>query len=227
MSIPIVSPTLGRNIYTYYQTQVIGRAQIIPYDQIVMECYREAIKHEPMIGIKVLLRDPLALEIDPRQRIAFINQGLKKVLSETDSGCCLRETGLQPMPDGFWLISFPVPRSQFSFQLTNVINTINLFNNFLGFTCTGMVEISISGAVDEVELMRRLKNVVIPEKYLKQLVKPDTDGLIAYNFGCMIPINNRYTLIKTRWNIDSISMQYDGLRDTVERVAFIISNVFH
>ena len=219
---------MNDNLFRQYQTRVIGYSEIVYYDQILMNGkYREAIKREPMIGLKVLLKDTQAYNAQsPAARIQFINTGLARVLDQT--GCFLRESKSMIMPDGFWLISFPVPRSQLSFQLNNVRNLIVNLGNFLGFACMGLVEVTISGRATHTELMDRLSRVELPDKYHQQLVKPDNGGkFISYNFGCVVPINNFFSMIRTRWVIDPVSLQSDGLRDTVENVSLRLSSVFY
>ena len=214
-------------VFIPYQSRVLSYSEIVPYDQIVMSIYHDAIPREPMIGIKVLLRDTRAYEApSPMERIRYISSGLPQVLAGT--GCCLRESRYTLMRDGFWLIAFPVPRSQISRQIANIISTINKLSQFLGFVCTGMTEICISGRLQPNDLMYRISRVEMPDKYLAQLVKPDSgSNFISYNFGCLIPINQCYTLVKTRWKIDPVSLQYDGLRDTIEYVSFKLSNIFY
>jgi hypothetical protein len=215
-------------LYTQYQNRVLGYSEIVYYDQILMGGkYREAIKREPMIGIKVLLKDTNAFSApSPAERIRFINSGLASVLRET--GCCLRESKSTIMPDGFWLISFPVPRSQLGLQINQIIKTIINFGNYLGFACMGLVELYISGRASQYELMDRISKVELPEKYRAQLVKPDNGSqFISYNFGCIIPINQYFSLVKTRWSIDPVSLQSGGMKDTIENVSLRLSSVFY
>lgn len=219
---------MNEQLYTQYQQQVVANSQIVYYDQILMNGeYRNAIKKEPMIGIKVLLRDMNATSApSPRDRIQFINTDLFRVLNQT--GCFLRESKSTVMNDGFWLVSFPVPRSQLSLQINQIINTMNNFGTFLGFTFTGLIELYISGRATQYELMSRISMINMPEKYQRQLVKPDSGSqFISYNLGCIIPINQFFSLIKTRWSIDPVSLQHDGLRDTIENVSLRLSSVFY
>jgi hypothetical protein len=219
---------MNENLFQQYQNRVLGYSEIVYYDQILMNGnYREAIKREPMVGIKILLKDTRAYDApSPGDRIRFINSGLMTVLNQT--GCCLRESKSTIMPDGFWLISFPVPRSQIGIQITQMMNTIIKLNTYLGFVCMGLVELYISGRATQYELMDRISRVELPEKYRRQLVKPDNGShFISYNFGCTIPINQFYTLVKTRWVIDPVSLQSDGLRDTIENVTLRLSTVFY
>jgi hypothetical protein len=219
---------VNENVYRQYQNHVIGYSEIVYYDQILMNGkYREAIKREPMVGIRVLLKDTCAYNAQsPAQRIQYINSGLYSVLNET--GCFLRESKSMVMPDGFWLVSFPVPRSQLTFQIDQIQNVIINLGRYLGFVCIGLVEISISGRGNRFELTDRLSTVILPEKYRSRLVKQETGStFISYNFGCIIPINARYSLIKTRWCIDSESLKYDGLRETIEEVSLRLSSAFY
>lgn len=219
---------MNEQLYTQYQQQVMAYSQVVYYDQILMNgMYRDAIKKEPMIGIKVLLRDTNANSAPtPSERIRFINTGLFRVLNQT--GCFLRESKNTVMNDGFWLVSFPVPRSQLSLQINQIINTMNNFGAYLGFTFTGLIELYISGRATQYELMSRISTINMPEKYQRQLVKPDSGSqFISYNLGCIIPINQFFSLIKTRWSIDPVSLQYDGLRDTIENVSLRLSSVFY
>lgn len=217
----------GMNYFQQYQTRVMGYSEIVYYDQIVMSTYPSAIPKEPFIGIKVLLRDTRASEAPTAyERIKYINSGLASVLNET--GCFLRESKYSIMPDGFWLVSFPVPRSQLDTQINNVINTINRLNQLLGFTCIGLVEVAVSGRCNHNEVINRISTVTLSDKYNNRLVRPESRSqFISYNFGCVIPINNYYSIIRTRWAIDPISIQSDGLRDTIEYASFKLSNIFY
>lgn len=219
---------MNDQLYRQYQQRVLSYSEIVYYDQILMNgTYKDAIKKEPMIGVKVLLKDTRAYNAqNPFERIRFINSGLASVLNQT--GCFLRESKQTIMPDGFWLVSFPVPRSQLTFQINQIINTILNLNNYLGFVCTGLIEIYISGRATQYDLISRITTINMPDKYMRQLVKPDSGSqFVSYNFGCIIPINQYFSLIKTRWNIDPVSLQSDGLRDTIENVSLRLSSVFY
>jgi hypothetical protein len=104
---------------------------------------------------------------------------------------------------------------------------INL-GNYLGIVCAGLVEINVSGRATQFEFMDRISRIDIPEKYMRNLVKPDSgSGFISYNFGSIIPINTYYQLIKTRWTLDPTSLQYDSLKDIIEDVSLRLSSIFY
>lgn len=218
---------LNANLFQQYQTRVLGYSEIVYYDQILMSgVYRDAIKREPMIGIKVLLRDMRAYDApSPAARIQYINSGLAAVLNQT--GCFLRESKSQIMPDGFWLVSFPVPRSQISIQINQIKDTIIKLGNYLGFACVGLIEILISGRTTKFELMDRITRIELPEPYRSRLVRPDTGSeFVSYNYGCLTAINQYYTLLRTRWGIEP-NAQIGGLKDTIENVTFRLSTIFY
>ena len=219
---------MNGNVFQQYQTHVLGYSEIVYYDQIILNSkYREAVKREPMVGIKVLMKDTRAYNApSPVARIQYINSGLVQVLNQT--GCFLRESKSTIMPDGFWLVAFPVPRSQLGAQINQIKNTMINLGNYLGIVCAGLVEINVSGRATQFEFMDRISRIDIPEKYMRNLVKPDSgSGFISYNFGSIIPINTYYQLIKTRWTLDPTSLQYDGLKDIIENVSLRLSSVFY
>ena len=100
------------------QTRIIRADDIVNYSGIVKAGHRpEVIQSEPFIGIKILCKDNNANTMAPAQRIAQLDQFLRTPNPMTGltpfsgTGCCLRETKYSLMPDGFWLITLPVPRS--------------------------------------------------------------------------------------------------------------------
>jgi hypothetical protein len=218
---------MNAGLYRQYQNHVLRWDEIVYYDQILMNGkYRDAIKREPMIGIKVLLKDTRAYSAQsPAHRIQYINTGLMSVLDGT--GCILRESKSVIMPDGFWLISFPVPRSQLSLQVNQIINTIIKFGNYLGFACMGLLEIYISGRANKYDLMDRLSRIELPQPYRSNLIKPESNnGLVSYGSMYPIVINNYYSMIRSRWVIDPNS-QSGGLKDTIENVSLRLSSAFY
>ena len=214
-------------LYEQYQNHVLRWDEIVYYDQILMNGkYRDAIKLEPMIGIKVLLKDTRAYSAQsPAHRIQFINSGLMTVLNGT--GCMLRESKSTIMPDGFWLISFPVPRSQLTLQINQIINTIVKLGSYLGFVCMGLLEIYISGRATRFDLMDRLTRIELPQPYRSNLIKPESgNGIVSYNYMYPIMINNYYSLLRSRWVINPNS-QSGGLKDTIENVSLRLSSAFY
>ena len=209
-------------MYQNYQRRVLGPTEIVYYDQIVMTSYRPRdIWSEPFIGVKVLLRDNLAWEYNqhPSKRLADIDAFVSRVL--VNSGCIVREAKVSIIPDGLWLIGLPVPRSQLATQMRRLTRVIQAFEAHMNVSMTGLYEISISGQCTESELCMRLRNIVMTPDYNQMMIKPAENQFDAYNFGCVIPINDKYLLIRTRWYNQHIEM----MPNLNERIATIIENV--
>ena len=113
-------------IVQQYQTRVLGPEEPVDYASIIRQSYPpQAIQQEPFVGFKVLCTDTQAYSTNPAERIRFIDANLGVLRG---NGCIIRETSRQK-PDGFWIISLPVPRS----QVTTALNMSKLVpsNNML------------------------------------------------------------------------------------------------
>lgn len=198
-----------------YQSHVIGPTEVVDYSSIVIGRYPPvATQSEPFIGVKVLCRDMNASLMSPQQRIMQIEQNLGFL---RNTGCIIRETAAS-MPDGFWVITCPVPRSQLAVQLQNLNNVLAILGQHFGIVrYQDLVEINVSGRCMAQDAERCLSNLIIPEIYGNNLVSPGWNT--PYKIGHVIRINDMFMLLRTRWHLTR--------PDDITVLSQIISSVFH
>lgn len=190
-------------IINNYQTRVIGPSEIVDYSSATMEVYPpQAFHAEPFIGFKVLCRDKNASCIAPADRLRQIDANLGFM---NGKGCIIRETASK-LPDGFWIITFPVPRSQMFQQLNLLSEVVGIFEQHFGIIREGLIEINVSGRCTLQDTERSLSSIIIPQHYMSALVVPDNS---SYKLGQVVRINDVFMVLRTRWmfkNNDDISL---------------------
>lgn len=196
-------------------TGVIGRilapSEIVDYSTIVMGAYPpQAIASEPFVGFKVLMRDPAAAGYSGNMgvRLKQIESNLSQIIGK---GVLIRETDYQKCPDGYWIITLPVPRSQIAIALQNMMDTIVYLQRVFGFTKQSLIEINVSGRCGFQDVERCIGGLVIPDMFDKCAI-PYIDS--PYRFGKIQRINEQFILFRTRWDISrggSRNMQSDLL----------------
>lgn len=207
--------SIGTKPLSQYQMHVVGPTEIVDYSSIVIGRYPpSAVQVEPFIGIKVLCRDMNASFMPPRDRIIQIEQNIGFL---KNTGCIIRETS-PSMPDGFWVITCPVPRSQLALQIQNLNSVLAILQNNFGIVrYQELVEINVSGRCTPQDTERCLKNLIIPDIYNNSLVLPGNNT--PYKFGHVMRINDIYMMLRTRWHFTRL--------DDATVISQIISSIFH
>lgn len=188
-----------------YQARVLGPNETVDYATEMMRIYRpENLQYEPMVGLRVLLRDLNARVTDPATRLSQIDAHMAvapncgKVLLK--SGCILREAmpnDLNGSLDGLWLITFPVPTSVLMGQLNNVANVLTYMRQNLGIESQEVIDINVSGRCPVAEEATRMAAVQIVQPYNAVLASPTTS---AYKIGHIIRINDMFAMLRTRFD---------------------------
>lgn len=202
-----------------YQMRVIGPSEVVEYSRIVMESYPPQAPHlEPFIGFKALCRDGNAFTMNPADRLRQIDANLGFLRG---TGCIIRETK-SSMPDGFWVITLPVPRSQVSQQLSNFMTVLRIFEQNFGIVCQGLFEINVSGRCNITDTERCLSGLMIPPRYTDALVSPENT---PYRFGNVVRINDEFMCLRTRWSFKA-TQSMDHCEDLIV-LSQLISSMYH
>jgi len=196
-----------------YQSRVLGPTEVVDYASIVKQAYPpQAVQSEPFIGFKILCRDLNANGVNPADRLRQIDANLGFLRGK---GCIIRETSMQ-MPDGFWVISFPVPRSQAQQQLMNLGAVLDVFERFFGIVRQDLVEVNVSGKCTLADTENCLRGVVIPTRYMPFLVTPNNS---PYRLGSVVRINQMFMMFRTRWTLKN--------PEDMIVLAQLLSSMFH
>lgn len=221
------------NLVQAVQSRVVAIHENVDYSTIVMQSYpNNAIQREPFIGFKVLLKDMNANSINPAGRLAQIDSIIAQTNFIYGTGCFLRETDIS-MPDGLWLVTFPVPRSHLKIQYENMMRVADFLQRNLGIYRVGMYEINVSGRADNTELA--LNSLDIPDTFMtNNFVRPKNS---PYVYGNVIRINNGFMLLRTRWMFDPnkeaaiFDMQPKPgtykLKDSIMTLCQLIASIYH
>ena len=178
-----------------YQTRVLGPSQTVEYSTIIRNLYPpQAVHQEPFIGIKVLCTDTNAYVTTPDERIRYIESNMGFLRGK---GCIIRETAANK-PDGFWIITLPVPKSQLKDQLNKLGHVLSILENNFGIVYQDIIDINISGRCPLIYTEQALSQVVIPKMYQQYMMQTDNS---PYKIGYPIRINDEYVLLKTRWGL--------------------------
>lgn len=191
-----------------YQQRALSPQEHVPYGQLVLSVYGPsgAIKREPFVGFKMLLRDPKGIPIT-QIRLDEIDHYLKQLLPRT--GCILRQTDSKILPDGYWLITLPRPRSQVLTAIREMTNVLMALNNYCGLVKheVGTIEVNVSGFCPMGYEQAKLQNLVISPRYQHMMISPDNS---VYKFGVIQRINQNFMLFRARLNLPfEANMQED------------------
>lgn len=178
------------------QSRVLSPHEIVDYSTAIMQAYPPtAIQNEPFIGFKVLCRDTNASMVHPAERLKQIDMNLGLIVK--GKGCIIRETTPE-MPDGFWVITMPVPRSQVNQQINNLMSVLQILEQSFGIIRLNIIEINVSGRCYINETEACLTGLMIPPRYATSLIQPENT---PYRFGHVVRINDSYMCLRTRWDI--------------------------
>jgi len=208
-----------------YQNRVLSPAEVIDYSAEMINGFMpEHLHQEPMVGFKVLCKDLNAYSMTQADRFQLIERNIGFL---NQSGCVIREAHLNEAPDGFWVITFPVPQSQLMRQLNSLMNILGFMANQFGIVSTDVCEINVSGRCGMAETEARLANICIPPQYGYALVEPQNT---PYKMGHVLRINEEFILLRTMWdfsrnrtNPGKVSNRYTEL--TI--IPQLLMNAFH
>jgi hypothetical protein len=179
-----------------YQNRILAPGEIVDYsNELIHKIQPNILQVESMVGFKLLMRDlntNIAGTQQARFRMIESNLGLLR-----ETGCILRETHPTESPDGFWLITFPVPQSMLTRQLTQMTNVVDTLTNNFGSISQDIMEINVSGKCRQGELEWRMARVTIPENYKRFQMEPKST---PYKMGHVIRINDDFVLVRTMWD---------------------------
>lgn len=178
-----------------YQSHILKPTEVIDYSAELMSGVRsETIQMEPMIGFKLMTKDMHAYDSSQAARFQFLEMNLGFLRG---TGCIIRETTPMEAPDGFWVISFPVPMSHLSEQLMNITRVMDFIATNFGIVSSDVVEINVSGRCRVGETEWRLGNVTIPAQIRQSLIEPVNT---PYKLGHIIRINDEFAMLRTMWD---------------------------
>lgn len=202
-----------------YQSRVLGPTEPVMYSDLIKQAYPpQALHQEPFIGFKALCTDTNAYGTPPAERIRYIDSGLGFIRGK---GCIIRETSMMK-PDGFWVITLPVPRSQLNQALSNFMGVLAAFEQYFGIIRDGLFEINVSGKCHINDTERCLSGLSIPQRYSSNLVTPDNT---PYRIGHIARINDQFMVLRTRWNLGANSPV--AYQDDFAVLAQLIASMYH
>ena len=207
--------------------KIISPSEIVDYSNLVISQYERrspGILHShPFVGLKLLLKDLDAYRGTGRERISYLESCIGKILPGT--GCFLRETNNNLMPDGFWLVTLPVPLYQLNDrnvnQLGRMLGVLSVLERDFNIVFQGRIEINVSGRCAVVDTERRLSAIYIPNHLMQFHSRPENS---AYSLGTVIRINPGFMLFRTNWNVGN--MDKPGVVDTILQVSNNISSIY-
>jgi hypothetical protein len=196
-----------------YQCKILGPTEIVDYTSAIKQAYPpQAVMSEPFIGFKVLCKDVSGMPA--QQRFPQIETSLGFLRG---SGCIIRETSMK-MPDGFWVISFPVPRSQAMEQLQKLMTVLMTFEKYFGIIRQDLIEINVSGRCSMPETETCFRNVTLPQHYMKACVVPNNS---PYRLGTITRINQMFMMFRSRW-----ALKVSSTEDILV-IAQLLCGMFH
>lgn len=208
------------------QTRIIRSDDIVNYSGIIRAGHRpEIINAEPFVGIKILCKDSQSNKMAPAQRIAQLDQFLGTpnpmtgITPFAGTGCCMRETKYSIMPDGFWLITLPVPRSVLGVQIQNLGRVIQMLKQ-IGITQQGYTEINVSGKCPITCLEMFMNNLMIPDNFMAYADQNDGS---PYKVGKVERINNEFMCFRSRWRFNPAD---PNLYQNIIAISLLISAMY-
>ena len=206
-----------------YQSRILKPNEIVDYsNEIIRNNKPETLQFEPFIGFKIMCKDLNAYTTTQANRFQFLEQNLGFL---RNSGCIIRETHPAEAPDGFWVVTFPVPQSQLSRQLINITNVIDLMANQFGIVPQDMIEINVSGRCPEAETGFRLGTINIPQNYRRYMIEPTNT---PYKMGHIVRINDDFAMLRTMWDwrVNGASTNGNHMADLIV-IPQLLTAMFH
>ena len=211
------------SILTLQQRVLSPNAQV-DYSTIIMQSYPPAaIQKEPFIGFKIKCRDTQANNYyGGEARMRQIDTFLQQTNMLVNTGVILRATHFE-MPDGLWVITMPVPRSQVVKALNNLFSVLAVLERQLGIVMTGEdYEVNVSGRCTPMEVENVIGSLYIPPQYLKILRAPTNT---AFRYGHLMRINELYACFRTRWCPGLIAPA--SVNEVLMVISQLIATIFH
>ena len=214
--------SIGSKIYT--------PSEIIDYSSMIITNYEKtesgpSVMTYPFVGFKILMTDDAMSYGDAAPRMKYLDQHVGKIL--IDTGCFLRETNNDIMPNGFWLISLPVPlyhlHSSRANQIERIVEALEKLGRIFNINFSGRVEINVSGRCTVADTEFALNNVMIPPEDMALLIRPQRS---AYNLGKVIRINDLYMLVRTTWDLTHFMGNYHALGEKLLSLSYNISTLY-
>lgn len=203
-----------------YQSRVLGPEEPVDYASIIKQAYPpQAIQLEPFIGFKALMTDTQAFATNPSERIRYIDVNLGFLRGK---GCLIRETS-RVKPDGFWVMTLPVPRSQVNVALNNLFDCLMTFENFFSIMRDGLFEINVSGRCHVTEVERCFQGLSIPQRYMVNLVPSNN---ILCSIGHIQRINDMFMCLRTRWDLAKTNKPNEYFEDLTV-ISQLIASMYH
>lgn len=204
-----------------YQSHVIGPNEIVDYSSIVKNTYPAAAVHqEPFIGMKVLCTDTNAYNGAPCERIRYIEANIGFLRGK---GCIIRETS-PAKPDGFWIITLPVPQSQLSIMLNNLLDVLAFVEQYFGIINDGLFEINVSGKCSVYEIETCFNKLLIPADYQTKLIQPEST---PYRIGHIRRINKQFMVVRTRWNLSDYRTTPKSIFEQLAVISQLLASMYH
>ncbi len=204
-----------------YQQRVLTPQEPVDYSNIVMQSYPpQALHQEPFIGFKVLCTDTQAFTYHPGTRIRYIDANLGFIRNK---GVLVRETNSNK-PDGLWVITLPVPRSQVNTALNNLFDVLSTFEQYFGIIKDGLFEINVSGKCHVNEVERCFSSLSIPQRYLSNLVP---SGNILCSMGQIQRINDNFMCLRTRWDLSKGNNTSQSNFEDLTVLSQLLASMYH
>jgi hypothetical protein len=204
-----------------YQQRVLTPEEPVDYSSIVIQSYPpQALHQEPFIGFKVLCTDTQAFNYHPSERIRYIDANLGFIRNK---GVIVRETNSNK-PDGLWVITLPVPRSQVSTALNNLFDVLASFAQYLGIVRDGLFEINVSGKCHVTEVERCFSSLSIPQRYMSNLIP---SGNVMCSMGQIQRINDNFMCLRTIWNLSNTGGNGQSNFEDLTVLSQLLASMYH
>ena len=155
---------------TSLQNHVLGPSEDVPYAALTERAYPPTAFRERFMSVKILMQDEGYMNARcGAERMKQLDSACRPILA--NSGCILREAEADTVPNGIYLISLPVPRSQFQRQLGIVLSVMNRLAQDLGIMYTGVIETNVSGRMNEYDEQIAKKMFRLPQSLEEKITK--------------------------------------------------------
>jgi hypothetical protein len=208
---------------TQYQSRVLGPSEDVPYASMIERAYPPEAFREPFLSVKIMMQDDGYMNARcGAERMKQIDSMLPRLLA--NSGCILREAEPNSIPSGYgiYLISLPVPRSQFMNQLKVVVAVMNNLAQYLGIVYTGIIETNVSGRMNQYDEAISKKMFMLPQ-HLREKICVRNDGW-GSSIGKIEVINPDYRLFRIIWKTPAMESFIDEILEmtTYQVTAFVV-----
>lgn len=221
------------SLFAGYQNRVIGPNEVINYSDIIRQfCPAVSIQMEQFVGFKILCRDMNAHLIPSDIRFKQIESNLGFLVN---TGCIIREAhpndsffeaGGQRIGNGFWVVTFPVPKRQMSQQLASLNDVLTTLSNVFGIVPSGLLEINVSGRCFPHETEGKLSSLILPSTSCMGYV-PVAPANTPYKFGSVVRISNEYMCFRTRWRNDANGSPSKISTEDLAVITQLVSSIYN